>query len=448
MAYCISVDWLQIYGIRQASEISDVLRGCGRTYSVRRADSSTKLWKDVYHVYSNEREVAVFCCSPRTPQISSKGCSLKLDNRVLYSRMYLTILYELMDLLHIQYIGITRLDLCYDCNELAGGRDVSGFLMDYFTHAPYCAGHIIRSGSRKCIVNATRSANGATCINAMRWGSPSSDIGAYCYNKSLELLEVKYKPWIVETWAANGLIHNVDEVAWGELTDNKKKKIVGAGETSQYIAKSVWRFELSIKSHAKDILNLDTGELFKLSPEYLSSQARVENLFYIYAAKVFDFRMSTGQQNIRNYPPLRIFEEREYVSERPVNVSLYADTGRTERMIINKLEKMKSTYSDITSVQITAIESTLQFIREIAGCKRGLTDALKSSRFLDSFKATTTRKAEYSEYLDYLRYVHDKRVDVSAEETYDFFTSLYDALRDEDNREYAKGFISSVSPVY
>ena len=65
---------------------------------------------------------------------------------------------------------------------------------------------------------------------------------------------MKDKPWIRETWEKNGLI-NSDSV-------------------------HVWRSEISIKADGKDLLNMGTGELFRLSPRYLEAQEQVEKLVH------------------------------------------------------------------------------------------------------------------------------------------------------------------------
>lgn len=38
-----------------------------------------------------------------------------------------------------------------------------------------------------------------------------------------------------------------------------------------------------------DLINLDSGQLFRLQPEYMCSQRDMERLFYFYAAQMFAF---------------------------------------------------------------------------------------------------------------------------------------------------------------
>ena len=446
--YCISVDWLQVYCTCNDFVMKESFYMGGRTYSMRKTELVTKLWQEVYEISYQGRGVAVLCRSPRSPQLDKFGCTLKLDNRILYSRQYIDILYGLLNELSLNYVGITRLDLCYDCNYLRGDRRVDEFLMNFFSHAPYCAGHIIRSGSRKLQINATRSNTGATTISGMRWGSTGSDIGSYCYNKSLELLEVKDKPWIRETWKENGLINVWKKEQWDELTDGDKKRIIGAGESDEFIECPVWRFEISIKAHAKDLLDMSTGEIFRLSPSYMNSQERIEELFYTYAARVFDFRMSTGQTQIKNYPKLEIFERSQDVTKKPCHINLFADTGRTEKIIVNKLEELQETYTDIAGVEKRSIEAALQFIRTISGVKSSIVRKKKELQYISYMKGIMSKRQPINEYLSFVEWARISRKDISPEYSKQFFESLYDACREEDARDAAYGYISDLSPVW
>lgn len=422
--YAISLDWMQFYCERSPWAVPSAFTTTKGSYEVEKQSYSTNLWLDVYIIKHRGREFATLCCSPRNSGMPERGCTLKLANRVLYSHEWLSESKQIMAEMGLRYKGITRVDVAYDCNVLAGGRSVPSFLMQYFSHAPYCEGHIIRSGSRKVTINATRSNKGSVEISAMRWGSKGSDVGAYAYNKSLELREVKDKPWIRETWEKAGLIDSFNEEEWAKLSEKEKQRKIEQGDVQSYVENPVWRFEISIKAHGKDLLNIDTGELFKLDISYFEQQNAVENLFYTYAAKVFDFRMSTGQTTIRNYPPLKIFEISREVTERPVRVSLLADTGRTEKMIVNRLEALQSVYSDVSSADRAAMEATLCFIREISGTKIRMAKMKKENDYLRHMAGYKSKSTVIDEYLEFVDYSHRKRLNIDAQRSYSFWQGL------------------------
>lgn len=446
--YCISVDWLQVYCTCNDWIEREEVAGVGRLYTVKKEQYVTKLWQEVYTVSWQGREIATICRKPRSPQMNERGVTLKLANRVLYSMKYIDILYELMDAFGLQYVGVTRLDVCYDCNYLYEYKRVDEFLMQFLSHAPYCAGHIIRTGSRSLIVNAKRCNTGATSISAMRWGSPKSDIGAYCYNKSLELLEVKDKPWIRDTWEKNGLVNAWNKEQWDSLTDKQRNRVIGAGETERFISTPVWRFEISIKGHAKDLLDINTGELFRLSPEYLRSQEKIESMFLTYAARVFDFRMSRGQTQIKNYPALRIFEAKEGVSMKPIHISLYADTGRTEKVIVNKLEQLQETYSDLAGVKKESIEAAIEFVRTISGYKSSIVRKKKELRYLSHLAGRQFSTCHRDEYIEFIEQCRIERREIDIDVTYSFFQSLKNAVAEANYRDALSGMVSDISPVW
>lgn len=446
--YCISVDWLQVYCKCDLDEIPASINVMGMSYSVERLERITPLWQEVYAIKWQNREIAELCRSPRSSALDKFGSTVKLANRVLYSTKWLPVLRGIISELGLRYVGITRLDLCADCNVLAGERSVDSFLLDFFCHIPLTEGHIIRSGSRKLTVQATRDKTGFTRISGIRWGSSNNDVGAYCYNKSLELLEVKDKPWIREVWEKNGLINAWTKEQWDELPEKMKQKKIELGDSSEFIQTPVWRFEISIKGHAKDLLHIDTGEIFKLSLDIMEQENSIRELFFYYAAKYLDFRINTGQKRLRDYVPLQLFEDSPVCNVRPINVSLYADTGRTEKVAANLLQKVQATYGDLSPSQRGSIEFAIAFLRTISGAKAGIVRMKKELAYCEHMKATKFAQTDIAFYLDYVHYAHKQRGDFDAQEGYNFVQSLIREVKIYDEREAAQNYVSELSPVW
>lgn len=432
--YCISVDWLQLYCIcNYVMNVRDsIVSETERPYIYMvREDISTALWTEVYGVYRGKLKVAVMCRAPRSSAMDAKGCTLKLENRVLYSKEWLQILRSILADLQLQYKGITRIDLCYDCNKLAGGRSVGKFLYDYATAAPYQEGHIVRVGSRRFAFHGIRNRGGAMEVNSMRWGSQGSDIGAYCYNKSLEMIEVKEKPWILDKWEANGLINEWDMGAWSKLTDARRKYEIEDGKSADYVHTPVWRWEISVKAHAKDLLDLDTGELFQLSLDYIEQQGAIERLFYVYAAKAFHFRMSTGQKTIREYPDLTIFERNIEVSQCHHFVSRFLDSGRTEKVCYNTLKRMIETYSDLSSAQMNSLQSAMDFLLTVSGKKMASVRLIRQAQLLNNLRARRFVAFDDALYLGSIEAARVAKRNLSIDTHYSFIRSLLDAVERE-----------------
>lgn len=432
--YLVSIDWLQVYCHTNLIDWSEEYTTRRGVFEVRKQNYSSPLWHEIYALTWRGRELATVCRRPRNQVIDQHGCTVKLANRFLYSEQWLDFLMEVLDILQLRYKGITRLDLCADCNELEGGRSVESFLTDFLLHQPLTDGHIIRSGSRTVMVNAKKDKVGGMRISGMRWGSPSSDVGVYCYNKTLEMLEVKHKPWICEAWKQAGLINEFNQNDWEALTPAQRERAIKRGDADKYIEKPVWRFELSIKGHAKDLIDLDSGELFRLDLGTVNKYENIERLFHYYANKYLDFRINTGQSRLRDYEKMVLFKPSGAITKRPINVNLYADTGRTEKVCANLLEKLYETYSDVGELMANDMGNVLSFLRVISGVKWCTTRAKKQADYLNYIKSHKRLRDDYDFYLDYLTYCRDIKADIDPYVSRACIDSLIEAVRDYDYR--------------
>lgn len=444
--HMISVDWLEVFGHLQGYMAEgDYVGKSLKRYVVTDTGLSGKVFRHIYKVEYNGMSYATLMFEPTSSIINKAACCLKLENRLLYHQGFIGVLYDLLSALNIKYKGVTRLDLCLDCNQLADGTPVGQFLYDLMFSQVHTAGHVFRKGSRKMAVDCVRSAASGCSITAMRWGSRASNVCAYCYNKSLEMVECKIKPWIVEAWERNGLQHSVYE-KWDELKDRSKKNAIKNGTAVNYVETAVWRFEISIKSEGADVLNMADGELFRLSPRFLETQKRIEELFWVYAERQLCFYKSKGQTNTRCYPRYYPFGEDtpKQITEKPININHYADTGRTELIVANTLDKLASKYSDLSEQYSYVINQCVEFLTRLAGCKKA--DArLKNSESSILRMCAEDRLSVFDGLL--LEIVNDsfeKRRNLQAESLYTFSRSLMDSIKEADQREWAERQINSM----
>lgn len=419
--FCISIDWLQTYCLGDVIPDGSIASNDGYKFSARLQASETAQFKHLLHIYVGNLMVATVQQCPRTSVINQRATLVKLENRVLYSEQYIKLLYALQRAFNLTYKGITRIDICYDCNKLHDGRNVERFIKDFVTKESGELGHIVRKGSARFSLHGTRKQTAATKYNSISWGSPKSKIRCYCYDKTLELAEVKDKPWIRKMWHDNGLLYdiNFDELA---KKDKRTKQYeydnIGFGD---YVGKRVWRFEISIGSQGQDILNMSTGELFRLSPKYIEHYENVRKLFYIYAEKVFCFSFNTGQKRIRNYPRLQIFEEIPDITSKPININKNLDCGRMEKVCYNKLKRLSEEYSDLTTVQRTAILAALDFLAEISGKKSSIVRMDRTRRYLDELKGKSYLSELDAMYIAALNGLVGYRKAIDADTLYECF---------------------------
>jgi len=397
--FCISVDWLQTYCLGNEI-VAGKYQNDGYTFDVNLQDGETAQFKNIYTVSMHGMQVAVIQQKPRTTVINQKATLLKLSNRVLYSQQYIKILYALQSVLNLTYKGITRIDICYDCNKFFGGRSVSRFIKTFIEKPLGEKGSLYRRGSDKFAAYGSKSSTSNARVSSIRFGSENSRIGCYMYDKTLEMKEVKDKPWIRDLWEANGLV-----------SDEKTH---------------VWRSEISIKAEGTDILNMSTGELFRISPQYLEHANAIQNLFYVYAGKMFDFRICNGQECKRNYDKLQLFESKEKVTEKPYYMSSSADTGRMEKICFNKIQKLAREYSDLSEPITYGLQTAMDFLQTLSGKKLSIINSEKYEQYLNNFYATKFMNHEDRLYIEALDSVINCKREIDTEM---FYFAMYEATK-------------------
>lgn len=390
--YCISVDWLQVCCYCNCLTEGEY-RGSLCTYNLEIQPVETAMFKKLYSVKRNGLEVATIQYEPRPKSLNPKLLLLKLSNRVLYSDKYIYMLYDLIGTLKLTYKGITRLDLCYDCNYFCNHKSPSKFIQDFVFKEVGKTGYIYRKGSSKFTCHGTKTSTSSSKITSIAFGSNNNKVRQYVYDKSIELQEVKDKPWIREYWELNGLVN-----------DDKCH---------------VWRAEISIKSQGMDILNMSTGELFKLSPKYLEHYDKICDLFFFYADKYMQFYVCRGQKRTRDYPLLQLFEySKDIITCKPHTISLFHDTGRMEKICVNKLEQLQETYVDLAEQQRYGLQAATEFLKTLSGIKADKVRLQKEKSYLNNLRSYRFLSDETKSYLSVLDECFQNKRDIATDYLY------------------------------
>lgn len=436
--HMISCDWLEVFAYRTVELVPRTyISSTGKIYSLDDTCTSSKVFRNIYTIKLDGMEYGALCLNPSSPIIKSTACTLKIHNRLLYHHGYIGILYDMLNAFFLEYKGITRIDLCLDCNKLADGTSVPQFLHDLLFSPVHTAGHIYRKGSKKMSVDCTRTPTSGCNVTAIRWGSRASNVCCYIYNKSLEMAEVKIKPWIVSAWEANGLRHSIYD-KWNQLSDRQRKINVKNGTTSTYLEESVWRWEISIKSEGEDLLNMADGELFRLSPSFLDAQDKIESLFWVYAERCFCFRKSEGQTNVRCYPRYYPIGEPCAKSKtiKPIDLNTNIDSGRSEIMVANKLEEIArkmavhdEDFADMVSIMV-------DFLKRLAGAKKDASGYNAHDCSIIRLTASERISRFDGLYIDLVQELYKRQRPIEADTVYNYSQSLMDAVEDANLRDW------------
>lgn len=304
--YVISIDWLSVF-CHNANNSWFSLTGPNNNYDIRKLEYNSRQFSQLYEVFDRSGQpFAVISTTPFSPVINKNASLIKLDNRVLYCANCVSRLLEFMQAYNFVYKNISRIDICHDSNSLASG----------FRHKSLIDGFLKNKYEKVGQSNYTlQGSDGKTHeYSYIRFGSRSSGVCAYIYDKTKELREVKNKPYIVNEWVRQGI--NPEE--------------------------PVWRIEISIKTDATNMLNLGTGEYFRLSPDMILMQSQVEKLFQIYSDKYLHFVRNKGQKNKKSMQRIDLFHWNIIPQVKVKNISIERNSGKMQKIMINMLSSVNN----------------------------------------------------------------------------------------------------------
>lgn len=342
----VSCDWLELFTyVKDDRLLQKISETEVNGYTITREGEGTAFFENRFIIKSGKKQIATLLTKPRASFINKRTALLKLANRCLYYQGWSKLASELLESLKLQYKGITRIDICADLKRFANGYRPHKLIKEYVTKSYGEDGYIHRKGSNEFSCHGSKDKGGISKMNYISFGSRKGNVRAYIYNKSKELREANHsKPWIKELWKENGLQETTKE--------------------------DIWRCEISIKARGLNLLNFETGELFKLQPEYVDTQKAIEKIFLVYAKKYLNFSVQHGQKRAKDFETIKLFDQFEEIPVRPIYISEKIDAGKTEKMIVNKLEEYTKTYNDIPTDVITGIGKTIAFLYMLMCCKQ------------------------------------------------------------------------------
>lgn len=220
----ISVDWLQIHVSTKE------MRHRAKGYQIEKIEGAkSRTYSEVWKIAKDHRPVAQLQCAPFSPKLPPWSGVLKVENYILYTASRSTIIDQILTDLRLDPRGMTRIDICADFQKIAD-RDPQQLIQDIIEGQVRKVGHSAQS----IICDEQQTAYGRREWQYLRYGSRSSRISTYMYNKTKELNDVSDKPYIRALWKCNGFAI--------------KKR-------------STWRLEFSIKGRQMKFISTDTGEI-------------------------------------------------------------------------------------------------------------------------------------------------------------------------------------------
>lgn len=247
----INIDWLAYSAYGNVGETTLFNR-----FKVVPKEHGSQVFKNVASIVTNDtlEEVAQMQYNPRSSALKPNLVIVKLANRCLYEYDYIKLIRTINQGLNLQYNSLSRLDICadfYTFKSISPQELIRQFLQR----------KLRRFGKSKYVLHGNQ--DRPQEYEYLRFGSPTSDVVCYLYNKSLEMREVKYKPYIVRQWSQ--LTYNYDDIA---------------------PAPDVWRLEFRLNGDNIKMLCDDNGELNELTLDALNEKT---TLLHLYSALVSKF---------------------------------------------------------------------------------------------------------------------------------------------------------------
>lgn len=329
----ISIDWLQFAVINK--------KGFLRKKQWVKQDFQTRLFSDIYHYKIDEITYFELVCTPKSNIINKDICIIKVSNEILYKSTCFDMINYMINDESFVFNNFTRLDVCCDFakfdNEVYPDELINNFLAEKWLKN--------NQSNFKLIGNQTYMNN----YSYLRFGSGTSSVSAYLYNKNQEFRDVKHKVYISEMWKKNGL----------------------------YSATDIWRLEFSIKEFNKVLTDKNTGQQIVIDLHFLSDK---ENLITLYSAlydKYFDFRINSNKINKSRMQRVSLFMLESFTScwysERE---NLNSD--RSDKIMIKKLHNMQNEIREIKGDYELEIEAVKEYLIR----KKNLTEWAKDRQFL------------------------------------------------------------------
>lgn len=334
MKYAISIDWLSFFCLTDDSpwhpveddpNAANVFGSLPWVY--KKEPHGTRQYKELWRVILQGNEVAEVQCCPCSSILPPLSCIVKFNNRLLYQHD----LWEIVDRFirdHEMTIqNISRLDICADFLRFECSPCIK-FIADFLGSKIRRVGR--GKGGAYFQHYTSKNVDGCSISHldytGLSFGDKKSDSRVYMYNKSLELQQIKNKPYIKDFWRRVGLIETY------------------AGKDGKVRTRDVWRLEVSMGNKAMKFKDRNTDEVIHVSRDMIGEGADLIKLYHTMIAKLFVFIKNHDHiTNVTREPRLDLWGTTPACYDRAIIRNVSCST-RTERILIRQLWTLAETY--------------------------------------------------------------------------------------------------------
>ncbi len=301
----INIDWLQVSARGIMADHSDI--------NIIVKDFQTRHFKCVADIeVVGVGKVGTIMHTPHSKVLDRDLHVFKLDNQFCYRESPIRFTCDLLRKLGLEPKGITRLDLAIDFNRF-----------DYRNTKPedfirrFIGGRYLKLGKQNKykLQGAQEENKNKHVFEYLRFGSNESPVSVYMYNKSKEMDQVRFKPYIKDRWVQDKL--NMEE--------------------------DVWRLEVSIKGNQLKVADRKTAEIINVSlHELYIREDLLEKLFNAVIAKYFRFKVNDGNVNKSRMADIALFKDVFHDPDDIIIDREKKDHTRADKIFIRKLENVNN----------------------------------------------------------------------------------------------------------
>lgn len=305
MSGIISIDWLgmnvknKYVGFRFSDK-----------YTLKNLGINTRHFNCVEDIYDGKEHIASITHTPhKNSVVPPETIQLKFSNAFLYEENLRERVEAFLVENNLVFKSFSRFDICYDFNKFSNGWTGLQFVKKFSKTT------IERKAHGHYTISGRKGENGRN-ENYLAFGSRTSDLRLYMYNKTLELQEKKTKPYIVAMWEKHGL-------------DIEK----------------VWRVEFSITGFNKSFSHKDTGELALTMKDLDCLEVTKYNMLFkfLYFKKMFFYKTSDvkkGGNVTRDAKRIVLIKEFEGGNNLDwCEIRETEPSGRTEKVLLKKINE-------------------------------------------------------------------------------------------------------------
>lgn len=297
MQRCVNLDWLECYCLEDALNYPhDARYFRERGWHVVERDYGTPMYREMFTLFDAYNEPLLEV--RRAPKSDSQrglglfdhySAHVRLCNRSCYLEGAARFLQSFLEEHGFAFQRISRVDVCLDFEKFDEGDLPQKFLQRYI------AGKFSKINQARISAHGMDAWDGRAW-NSVSWGAPSSMVRTRFYNKSLELAQVKDKPYIRQAWQAAGLVSDMHTLE-RTLPDGTSYK------------PEIWRVEFAVQSSTKGWFVVDdyNGDRHKLRSirntlDCYFSRQQLFDIFASLAHHYFHFKHVTyknGKDGVR-----------------------------------------------------------------------------------------------------------------------------------------------------